>query len=161
MSEKIFIEKGAKIKWTGIFDLNDLYRKMKFWLEWNGYGNDKNMEKSYIERIKPNGKQIEIKWLVENEVSNFCKACIEITFFAIGIESIQIEKEGKQIKTKKGDIELRFTSWLELDIKDNLVDKIYKKYILKNEIEGYKIELYDDTMDLHDEVKSYLTLQQF
>ena len=61
MSEKLVIGKELKVKYNGIFDLNDLYRKMKFWLEWNNYGPEKGMEKMYIERIKPNGKQIEIK----------------------------------------------------------------------------------------------------
>jgi hypothetical protein len=161
MSEKIQIAKGLKVKWTGIFDFNDLYRKMKFWLEWSGYGNEKDLEKMYVERIKPGGKQIEIKWVAENEFSGFCNGVIEVTFFAIGIEGIQIEKEGKQIKTKKGDIEIRFSAHLELDVKDKFFDKIYKKYILKNEIEGYKIDLYDDIMGFHDEVKAYLTMQQF
>ncbi len=161
MSEIIPIAKGLKIKWNGVFDFSDLYRKMKFWLEWNGYGDDKSLEKMYIERVRPNGKQIEIKWVGEGDVSPFCKAVIEVTFFAIGIESVQIEKEGRQIKSKKGDIEMRFSAHLELDVKDNFFDKIYKKYLLKNEIEGYKIDLYEDIMDFHDEVKAYLTMQQF
>ncbi len=161
MTEKIPIAKGLKIKWNGVFDFNDLYRKIKFWLEWNGYGDEKDLEKSYTEKIKPGGKQIEIKWAAENEISNFAVGVIEITFFAIGIESVQIQKEGQQIKSKKGDIEIRISGHIELDVKDNIIDKIYKKYIIKNEIEGYKIDFYDDVMKIHDEIKSYLTLQQY
>jgi len=161
MEEKIQISKGLKIKWDGIFDFNDLYRKMKFWLEWKGYGNEKGLEKSYIERIKPGGKQVEIKWVGKNEVSSFCDAIIEVTFFAIGIEKAEVEKEGKMIKTKKGVIEIRVTSYLVLDVKNKFFDRIYRKFVLKNEIESYKIDLYDDTLGFNDEIKAYLTMQEF
>jgi len=166
MSEKLIIGKEIKLKFNGIFDMSDLYRKMKFWLEWNGYGPEKGMEKAYIEKIKPNGKQIEIKWVAINDVSNYVKAVIEVTFFVLGLESVEIDKEGKKIKTKKGDIELRITGYLVLNADDkwndnSFVNKVYKKFILKKNIDGYKIDLYDDLYDLHDEIKSYLNLQQF
>lgn len=166
MSEKLIVGKELKVKWVGIFDLNNLYRKMKFFLEWNGYGPEKGMEKSYIERIKPNGKQVEIKWVTEKEFSNYVTAVIEVTFFVIGLESVEIEKEGKKLKTKKGDIEMRFTAYLVLNASnkwkdDSYYNKVYKKFILKKNIDGYKIDLYDDLYELHDEVKSYLTMQQF
>jgi len=167
MSEKLVIGKEIKLKFNGIFDMNDLYRKMKFFLEWNGYGPEKGMEKTYTERIKPNGKQLEIKWVATNGVSDYVDGVIEITFFVIGLESAEIEKDGKKIKIKKGDIEIRLTAYLVLN-KDkkgwddnSFVNKIYKKFILKKFIDGYKIDLYNDLYDLHDEVKSYLSLQQF
>lgn len=166
MSEKLVIGKELKLKFNGIFDMNDLYRKMKFWLEWNGYGPEKGMEKMYVERIKPNGKQIEIKWVAENDVSNYINGVIEITFFVIGLESVEIEREGKKVKTKKGDIEIRLTGYLVLNTAgkwdDNgFINKIYKRFILKKNIDGYKIDLYNDLYDLHDEIKAYLNLQQF
>lgn len=167
MSEKIVIGKELKIKYNGIFDFSDLYRKMKFWLEWNGYGPEKGLERTYTERIKPNGKQIEIKWVAENDVSEYVSSFIEITFFIIGLESVEIEKEGKKIKTKKGDIEIRITGYVVLN-KDDVMgedtsfkNKIYKKFILKRNIDGYKIDAYDDLYGIHDEIKSYLNLQMF
>ena len=167
MSEKLVIGKELKVKYNGIFDLPDLYRKMKFWLEWNGYGPEKGMEKQYTERIKPNGKQIEIKWVATDEASSYVHKVLEVTFLVIGLESIEIEKEGKKIKTKKGDVEMRFTGYLVLNagnvMGEDLSYKnwIYKKFILKRNIETYKIDMYDDLTDFQDEAKGYLTMQQF
>ncbi|MBS3163178.1 hypothetical protein J4427_00625 [Candidatus Woesearchaeota archaeon] len=167
MSEKLVIGKELKVKYSGIFDLNDMYRKMKFWLEWHNYGPEKGMEKMYIERIKPNGKQVEIKWVATDEASSYVNKVIEVTFFVIGLESIELEKEGKKIKTKKGDIEMRFTAYLVLNVDDKLgedlsmTNKIYKRFVLKKNIDSYKIDLYDDLIEFQDEVKGFLTMQQF
>lgn len=167
MSEKLVIGKELKVKYIGIFDLNDLYRKMKFWLEWNGYGPEKGMEKQYTERIKPNGKQVEIKWIATDEASAYVNKVIEATFFVLGLESVEIEKDTKKIKTKKGDIEIRFTGYLVLNVNNLMGDdlsyknKIYKRFILKRNIDSYKIDLYDDLTEFQDEVKGYLTMQQF
>lgn len=167
MSEKLVIGKDLKVKYVGIFDLKDLYRKMKFWLEFKGYGPEKGMEKQYNERIKPNGKQIEIKWVSTDEVATYVHKVIEVTFFILGLESIEIDKDGKKIKTQKGDVEMRFTGYLVLNVGDQLGDdnsmpnRIYKRFVLKRNIDTYKIELYDDLTEFQDEVKSYLTMQQF
>lgn len=167
MSEKLVIGKDLKVKYNGIFDLNDMYRKMKFWLEWHNYGPEKGMEKQYTERIKPNGKQIEIRWTATDEVSTYVNKVIEVTFLVLGLESIEIDKDGKKIKTKKGDVEMRFTGYLVLNVGDQLgedlswTNRIYKRFILKRNIETYKIELYDDLTEFQDEVKGYLTMQQF
>ena len=161
MTEKEIVAKGLKLKWTGVFDLNELYRKIKFWLEWKGYGNEKDLEKLYVERIKPGGKQLEIRWEGVNEVSTNVKAVIEITFFVTGLQDVEVQKAGKTVKLKKGDIEMRFNAYLLLDIPSGILGKVYKRFVLKKELDGYKIDLYDDLYDLHDEIRGYLTLQRF
>ncbi|MFA5175841.1 MAG: hypothetical protein WC413_01090 [Candidatus Nanoarchaeia archaeon] len=168
MSEKEIVGKGLKLKFVGTFDLEDLYRKMKFWLDFKGYGDEKDgfNEDNYTERIKPGGKQIEIKWTCKNEVSAYCTAVLEITFFILGVTPVEVEKEGKTVKLKKADIELRFSAYLIVNANDKWPDdsftnKLYKKYMMKKNIDEYKIDLYDDLYDMMDEVKNYLELYQF
>ena len=58
-AESINVVPDLKIDWKGIFDFSDLYKKIKIWLLYEGYGdeNENFIEAKYIERIKPNGMQ--------------------------------------------------------------------------------------------------------
>jgi len=43
----------------------------------------------------------------------------------------------------------------------SMTNKIYKRFVLKKNIDSYKIDLYDDLIEFQDEVKGFLTMQQF
>ena len=167
MSEKEYIIKDLKLRYVGIFDFADLYKKMKGWLEFNGYGDAlKNFkEEKYVERVKPDGKQIEIAWVGKREVSDYFNNIIEVTFFVIGLQKVDVEEDGKKIGTNKGDIELKFNAYLVKDSKNKFHDRpfvrrIYEKYLIKDAIEQYKIDLYTKANGFYDEVRSYLNIKQ-
>ena len=54
---------NLKIKWEGVTDFSELYKYMKLYLDDIGYAEERNLEKKYIKKIKPEGKeQLEISW---------------------------------------------------------------------------------------------------
>ncbi len=168
MSERRYIGKSIKMKFSGIFDFADLYRKMKYWLDFNGYGDEtKNFKEiKYVERIKPEGKQLEIAWEARKPINDYLVNVLEVTFFIVGLQKVEIERDGKKIGTNKGDIEFRFSGYLLVNANDGykddyFVNRIYKNYIIKDRIEQYMIDLYNKLYSFIDEVKGYLDLQKF
>jgi hypothetical protein len=168
MSEKISVSKGLKIKWKGPFDMTELYKTIKYWLDFNGYGDEKKSfrEEKYVERIKGEAKQVEIKWSGEKEISKYFSYVIEITYFIIGLKKTKITKDGKEYETDKADLELRLSASIITDKKNKFKDKellkkFYDKFIIKDRIEGKKIELYQKIYSLHDEIKGFLELHKY
>jgi len=167
-AETFTVSKGLKVKWKGIFDFNDLYRKMKFWLDFQGYGNEKSnfKEEKYIERIKGNSKNLEIRWKGEKNVSDYFSFVITITFLVIGLSEIEIENEGKKLPMNKGEVEIKFTAELVKNRsgkwkKDSWLRSFYERFVVRDRIENYKIELYKKLYSFHDEVKAYLEIHEF
>jgi len=158
MSEKEAIYSGAKIAWVGIIDLSLFYKKLQEWLKIKKYGSIS--ESRYVERVKPNGKQIEIVWKCQkkekdNDYFNFI---IDVKFLLIGVADAEIEKDGRKLKLSKIDATVEIESQLEKDAGDKWKDmgiwkKIYETYIIKQQIEEAKIDCYKDTSDLIEEIK--------
>ncbi|MEW6062805.1 MAG: hypothetical protein AB1571_00330 [Nanoarchaeota archaeon] len=168
MSEKNIVLKELKLKWSGIFNLGDLYRKMKWWLDYNGYRDEtKNFkELRYTEKVKPEGKQIEIAWECKKPITDYFVNVIEVTFFITGLQKTEVMREGKKITMDKGDIEMKFSAYLLENASDkwldkSFVNKVYKKYLVRDRIEEYKIDLYRKLYSFHNEVKINLDIHKF
>ncbi len=159
---------GLKLKWKGIFDFDDLYQKMKFWLDFYGFGDENSSfkEEKYVQRLKGDSKQIEIRWKGEKIINDYFSYVITITFFALGLKDIKVEEDGKQIGKNTGEIEMRFSAHLVTNRqgkwkKDGLMKKIYESYIIKDRIEQNTIDLYEMTYNFRDEIKAMLDLHRF
>lgn len=154
MSEKDYVAKGVIIRWTGLFDLEDIYKKAK------GYFDTKVMdfkEEKYIERVKPGGKQLEIKWVATKKVSEYYKKVIEIGILVLGMNKVEVEKDGRKLVLEKGDIEFQFEAYLVKNASDKFEEGSFSKKIYnvlyRSRTEHYKIELYDAVYGLVEEVK--------
>ena len=91
---------------------------------------------------------------------------IDIKFFVIDLTEIEVEKDGKKIKMDKCEVEIEFSSKLIRNAnkawdEDNLMFKLYERYIVGDKTEQFKIELYKDTNKLMDEVKNFFNLYRF
>ncbi len=155
----------TKIKYRGVFDLEVLYNKLRDWLMNEGYSDPvTDGEKKYAEKVKPNGKQLEIIWeSSKEEEGGFFLIKIKITFYVIGLNEVEAEKNGKNIKLDRGEVEIKFSSSVTINAKKKWDDysffyKIYKNYIIKDRTEEIKIKCYKDTNDLISEAKNFLKL---
>lgn len=159
-----YVAKDVKIKWKGNFEMELVYKKIKQWFDSRGYSNFKELK--YIERVKPNGKQLEIAWEAKKEVSDYFVNCIQLTFLVIGLNSVEVEKDGKKIKMHNAEIEMVFNAFLIKNAnkkftEETFMKKLYESYIIKDRIEEYKIEIYDNIYGLVNEVKLMLELYEF
>ena len=167
MPDPIIVVPSVKLKWKGIFDFEGLYKKMKYWLEFQGYGDEKNnfREVKYTERIKPTGKNYEIIWVGEKIISDYFSFNIKITFLGLYIQKVEVQRQSRKIQMDKGEIEMKFTATLVKNRQDrwnpsSVIKKIYENFITKDRIEEYKIDIYKKTYEFLDEVKAYLDLSR-
>jgi flagellar biosynthesis chaperone FliJ len=168
MPKEESIVSGSKVKYKGNFDLELLYSNLRDWFILSKFSDPcKDGESKYSERVKPNGKQIEILWKVKKEEEDgYFLHEMDLSFFINGLNEVETEKNGKKIKINSGDIEITFNSkftenannsWIE----DSFMHKLYRKMGLRDRAEASKIELYKDTMKIMDEVKSFFNLYRF
>ncbi len=168
MPKEHSIVDGAKVKYKGVFDLELLYKKLREWFLNKGYSDTcEGGEEKYSEKIKPNGKQMEIIWKTGKEVEGgYFKLNISLVFFINGLNEVEVDKDGKKIKLNNGEIEISFNALLIENANNSwdehsLMYKIYHKLKLQNNLEEAKIDLYKDTLKIIDEAKSFLNLYKF
>lgn len=163
MSETEPIFQDAVISWSGIIDLAVFYKKIQAWLETKKY---KTKELRYAEKIKPNGKQIEIVWESNKNEGNYFKFKQKTSIFLIGVSDAEIEKNGKKLKLNKVEARISITSEFTKDAADAYknhlyMKKIYETYVYKHKIEEAKIECYKDTSDYIEEIKNYFDMYKY
>ncbi len=168
MSEKINICSRLKLQWTGIFHLEELYKKMKFWLDFNGYGDEKNnfIEERYVERIKGPSKQLEVKWIGEKLIDDYFSILFTIDFLILGLKEVEVQKEGRKIKMNSGTVIIYFNSDLVTNRQNKYKDsgffkKFYENVLIRSSLENHQKAAYSKIYSFHDEVKSYLELLRY
>jgi len=161
---RIYLAENLKIKAATAIDFGVVYKKLKLWLEDHGFADERTLEKKYIERIKPNGKQLEIDWHAEKPKSDFFTYNIDLTFLIIGMNDIEVQQGAIKRKLNKGDYELRLTAYISAS--KNLeklgpLKRIYVNMLTKKRIEEYKKDLYDKFYKFHAYIKELLNLRNY
>lgn len=167
-ADKVNIASGLKIKWSGTFDVGDFYNKLKLWLFHEGFGDEnKNFkEVKYVQRIKPYGREIDLKWVGEKNVSDYFSYSITITMLIFALKDVEVPYNGRKVKMNSASIDIRlFADFIKNRKgkwkKNSLMKKIYEKFIVKDRLDAYKINLYHQIYGFHDYIKEYLNLQKF
>ncbi|MAG50605.1 hypothetical protein CL621_03115 [archaeon] len=152
---------GLKLVWTGIFDMAEVYRRMKYWMDFNGYGTDFE-EKEYIEIVKGDSKDLNIFWYGEKAKTGYFAYVIEIKFLILGLKKAEIQKDDRKIKLNNGYFEIRTTGYILSNYKNNFKSKsiqdIYEKFIVKKRIDEHKIQFYQKLYTFQDEIRSFLAM---
>jgi len=166
MPKEEVIIKDAKIKYRGTFDLALLYKSLTMWYGNSSYGASLK-EIKYVEKVRPDGKQIEIVWeLNKAEESGYFKIEQGIKFYITKLNEAEVEKDGQRIKLDKCDLELTFGSKVIINAnkswnENSFIFKIYERYFIGYRVEEIKIAAYKDTNKIMDEVKNFLNLYRF
>ena len=163
MAERYYITPtgGIKIKWGGPSDLKELYRQMKIWLEDNGFASEKNLEKKYVEMIKPNGKDIFVLLEAGKDVSDYFSYKINVEFIWIATTDVEVQERGIKRKLTKGTLEVRIIAYIDYGKKwetMGILNKFYYKNIAKSRLEDYRRELYNKIYKFQKMIKDFVGL---
>lgn len=163
MAEKdqIFAE---KVKYTGLWKFGDVYRFLWDWFIDSGYN---AKETGYSEKIKPDGKEIEVKWEAKKKISDYFRFVIKADWRILGMTEAEVQKEGMKVKMNKGYIEIKFSAILEKDYEhrweDNAFIKflrgVYNRYIIKGRIDDYEDRIREETEEVIAQMKSFLAIE--
>lgn len=167
-ADRISVVPGLKVDYQGIFDLSDLYKKTKAWMNYEGYGDENSnfLETKYIERIRPIGKQIEIKWFGEKIINDYISYFITVEYTGIGIKDTEVTFEGRKIKMNSGHTIITIKADLILNRqgkweKDSILKRLHDRRLFRKYIEDYRDDLMDKATSLFTEIKAYFNLHQF
>lgn len=154
----------GKIVHSGIFDFKDVYKLLFEWFDYYMYT---VIEKKYSEKIKGEGKDVDVEWLCLRKISDYFRYRIKVTIRIINLTPVEIMKEGEKVKKEKGEIEIKMGSFLERDYEHkwevNPVAKflrgVYDKYVIKTRLESYEDKLAGEVDEVLAQVKSYLAME--
>lgn len=154
----------GKVVHAGIFDFKSTYNFLYDLFTQYDYV---VIEQKYSEKIKAEGKELEILWLCLRKISDYFRFRIKVRIFIIGMASVEIMRENIKIKRDKGEIEIKIASYLEKDYENrwesNPVTKflrgIYDKYIIKTKIEAYENTIATEVDEILSQLKAYLALE--
>ena len=162
MAETDFIVKGLTVKYSGVFNLKELYKYIKRWLKETGSFQDIN-EKLYQEEEKEDLRTTTIKVDSKKKVDDYTKFIIKTTIKASDYEDVEVD--GK--KMQKGDLKIEFNAEMEKDYQEKWEEApsrkffrgLYDRFLIGFKIDKLTKELVDETYDIYNEVKDYLNLK--
>jgi len=153
---KIFNQRISK---KGVFDLNNVIKEIKEFLNNSKYDVD---EKQNISKETSNGIETTIEIVAEREIDDFFMYKLNIEFLVIKLSKVSINNK----KMDKGELEVRIVPKLVLDNKNkfhgwlgDISFKIYRDYLIKDKINKvHAAKIYLDGMAVFDLIKHNLDL---
>lgn len=158
MGEKIWVTPpgGLKVRHVGLLDLEEFYKWLFRWLEFEEYIKEETYERAYDEQTTPAGKQIFMVWHGVKPKTKDFSYVIDIKWILVGVNSVEVQKDEKKVKIFKGDFDLRIISYVEKTIRSRgILRLIYDRFIIRKRTEEHKSLLYDKVATLQNEIINY------
>jgi hypothetical protein len=160
------------------FNLKNLYKLVKYWLEDNGYveagTTEKTLEILYSEQVRTGDvREYHIWWRADRQPENqYFKFKIDVDFLGLGIKNVEVVRNDKKYKMQSGEITINIRGILVTEANDKKgrwednvilrnVRNWYKDKWYRSKIEEYEDDLYEEVYKLQAAVKDYLELHQF
>ena len=155
----------SKVKFAGLFDFKSTYEFMYNWLTDYGFGVIE--EKTYNEKIKPEGKEVEIIWNARKKVSDYFRFYLNIRWFIVGMTSVEVEKGGQKFKMNKGISEIKIIGFLEKDYEhrwetsafSKFLRGVYDRYVIRSRIDEYSKKIMEEVDEFVASIKSFFELE--
>ncbi len=156
---------SSKIKSSGIFNFSSFYQ---FCYDWLKTETNLNLsEDKYTEKLSGDSKNIEIEWTGFRKVTDYFKFEIKVRFRILGLTNVEINQDGRKIKTNKGDVEMTVKGTLirdwqgkfEVNAIKKFLRSIYEKWVITARIEEYEGKLIVDCDEFLSQAKAYLDLE--
>lgn len=166
---------SLKIKFKDIFDLKDFYVALHEWMlehQWKDKeeGND-HWESLYYEMIRAGGaKEMWLWWRLFKPApeASYLSYYLDLDFHVIGLTDMEVIKDGKKIKTNKGEVEISLNSFLELKYTSKFAEHPFLKFfegmftrrIYSSKTEREK-ELYQEVYALNNYIRQWFKLKRY
>lgn len=155
------VNKPLKVTAETVFNMQDLYKHIRSWLDSHNYV---TFEKDYRDWVRESGRSAKIKLTPWKKIDDYTKFNIDIK---INLKNLK-EVETKSGVLNKGEVSVKFESFLEKDYENRwennfmtrFIRSLYDHFFIGEKMEIYKKELLDDTYDIFNEVKSFLGLHR-
>ena len=156
----------TKVKYTGFFDVRNMYSLMYDVFTGMGYA---VVEDTYKSTLGGKGEDLELTWFCEKNVDNYTRFKIKIFVLGLGIEKVKVKEGDVEVSKNKGYIELNITASIVTDWESKwethpllkFFKGIYDKYIYKDTFIQWKGKIVEETNIFVNEIKSFFGMQKF
>ena len=161
MTEFDYVVHPIRIYHDDVLDTTEVYRLLQEWLTLRDYT---LYEKEYLVDART-GHNLYIFWRAEKKIDDYTQFVIEIRIRGSNIDEATVKNK----KYIKGTFNIAFESFLELDYEARWEQKpilkiwrgIYDRLFIKDKMDRYSEELKNDTYNVYDETKAFLSLKKF
>ena len=160
--QKKVVINDAKIKQESVVNMTEFYKALFNWFA--NYGYDFS-EDEYNEKDTGKNKDLKIYWTAEKKIDLYIKWRIDLSMLILGLESVEIDRNGLKLKTNKCSIEFKITASMIKDYDDKwstgfmaLFRRMYDQVIARQRYSKMEDELIRETNKLIYEIKAFLNL---
>ena len=161
MTEFDYIVFPIRIYHDDVLDTGEVYRLLQGWLALRDYT---LYEKEYHVDARTE-KNVSIYWRAEKKVDDYTQFVVEVRIKGSNIDEVAI----KNRKYIRGIFNITFESFLETDYEQRWEHKpllkiwrgLYDRLFIKDKIDRFAEELRNDTYNIYDELKAFLSLKKF
>ncbi len=160
MSEIDYVVKDLIIDKEGKLNVQQLYKTLRAWFNANKYF---ILEKEYKDVLKIGSTELNIVWEAIKKADDYTKLKIRVVLTGSDI------KKTESNNIVEGSMNIKFESLLETDYEDKwertplfkFIRALFDKFGKESTRSSYENELKEATYDLHNKVKSFLSLEKF
>jgi hypothetical protein len=124
-------------------------------------------EGKYVEKLDGDSKSIDVDWKGSSKITDYFKFEIDVSLRIIGLTKVELNQEGKKIKTNKGNVEISIKGILVRDYQGKFestpfrkfLRSIYEKWVITSKIDQYEDQLAGDCNEFLSQAKAYLDLE--
>jgi len=166
MAEREMIVDHLRLTYEGLFDASQLYKMIDEWFRTKGY--DK-WEIKNIEKVRPEGKYIEVILMPWKKMTDYLMFEIKVRMIITNLKEVEVEKDGRKVRLNQGSVQLVFDGYFTTDYEKRWEEKpmyffiraIMDKFFLNPYTDKYKGLLISDVNHLHSTVKAFLNLYRY
>jgi hypothetical protein len=156
---------GEAMNYTGLINVEDLYRMIDKWFRDHGY---RRNELWSFEEVFEDGKQITLKLQPFKEASDYVKMEIRISATLKKLTEVVIERKGLKFRTMKGEAHFVFDTFVVTDYEGHWEAKpvyfffktVAEKFLYRSYIDNFKDALLRDKEDIKHEIRKFLNMQR-
>ena len=153
--------KPLKVTIVSVFNMHDLYRHIRSWLDNHRYV---TFEKDYKEVVTESGKNAAIKLTPWKKVDDYTRIHMDVKITFKNLKEV----ETSQGIMNKGEVSVKFEAKVEKDYEEKWEHSFFTRFIralndhffASDRIDAFKKELQDDSYELFNEVKAFLGLHR-
>jgi len=157
---------SSKAKYVGVFSFSDFYEFCYNWIM-SEIEPGQFDEKTYSEKIVGDGKNIDIAWEFSKKLTDYFKFSGKVTFKTIMMKKVELNQNGRKVKTNQGEIAVSIKGILVKDYESKFEGSamlkmwrsIYEKWIIPSRVEQFEGKVVGDCDEFLQQAKAFLDLE--
>lgn len=161
--EKDLLVDDYKVEYEGFFDYQELLRLVDQWAQKHDYFKE---VKTHKEKVTPKGRNITLGIDFQRKFSHIHHSFVVVEIEIENMTDHVIELDGVRTRLNEGEVEVAFFGYLYTHLKSRwetkpnvaFVRRVIDKFIYKLERSKYPGTVVSETMDLAQQIRSFLNL---